>query len=137
MTPTLNLNNLNIGRNAVALNEVIVNRDKLLETVKANAEQHDVIYAEAMEAWREKSITFHRKQAAFIKKHGRENELLQRPTHPQSNAAEYKRAIRMIEMSTMDELQLTAQQFNQLVMDEWNWSHAFRSMATDLTGKLY
>lgn len=123
----------------MALTNVLVNKQELLVTVQKNAQEHDEIYKEAVEAWRVQIVKYHNKQIRHIKKHGEEdaNAAMAIPRQPISNATEYKRAIKMIEMSTMDELELTAQQFNQLVMDEWSWSGNFRTMASNLTGKLY
>jgi hypothetical protein len=44
---------------------------------------------------------------------------------PQDHTKVYDVAIRMLEMSTQDEVKLSADEFNQLILDEWDWSDTF------------
>lgn len=44
---------------------------------------------------------------------------------PESHMREYDRAIRMVEMSTENEITLDQREFDQYVMDEWSWKQEF------------
>lgn len=47
------------------------------------------------------------------------------PQRPTSYEDSYNRAIRMMELSVEDVIELEEQIFNQLVLDEWSWKNAF------------
>ena len=47
------------------------------------------------------------------------------PSKPVSYADSYTRAIRMLELSVDDVIELEQDVFNQLVLDEWNWKRNF------------
>ena len=44
---------------------------------------------------------------------------------PHDHTAEYDRAIKMVEMSVDENLELTEQEFAMLVMDDWGWKQQF------------
>ena len=44
---------------------------------------------------------------------------------PHDHSAEYDRAIKMVEMSVDENLELTEPEFAQLVMDDWGWKQQF------------
>lgn len=47
------------------------------------------------------------------------------PAAPNSYEDSYKRAIRMLELSVEDVIEVEEDVFNQLVLDEWGWKHNF------------
>lgn len=46
-------------------------------------------------------------------------------TVPVEHTKDYERVIRMLTMSTADEITISESQFTQYVMDEWNWKAGF------------
>jgi len=56
-----------------------------------------------------------------------------------SHEASYKRAIRMLELSVEDIIEVEEDIFNQLVLDEWSWKNQFVNLTllykTGLTGR--
>jgi len=50
------------------------------------------------------------------------------PHAPVSYEDNYNRAIRMLELSVEEQIELEEQIFNQLVLDEWHWKQMFTSM---------
>ena len=54
------------------------------------------------------------------------------PGRPISYEDSYTRAIRMLELSIEEVIEVEEDIFNQLVLDEWQWKHAFTA-----TGALY
>ncbi len=44
---------------------------------------------------------------------------------PRTFEKEYNKFIRMFELQVGDEVELTTEEFNQFVMDEWGWSQQF------------
>ena len=49
---------------------------------------------------------------------------------PQSYEAEYTRAMRMLELSVDDTIEVEQDVFNQLVLDEWHWKMSFTASNT-------
>ena len=47
------------------------------------------------------------------------------PSAPVSYENEYVRAIRMLELSVEDVIEVSEDVFNQLVLDEWSWKRGF------------
>ena len=47
------------------------------------------------------------------------------PEKPHSYEDSYKKAIRMLELSVEDIIEVQEDTFNQLVLDEWHWKHVF------------
>jgi len=61
---------------------------------------------------------------------------------PMNQTPEYDQAIRMLEMSVEDEVELTAGEFSQFVMDRWHWKQQFSAtnsayIAAASSGKSY
>jgi CRISPR/Cas system CMR subunit Cmr6 (Cas7 group RAMP superfamily) len=49
---------------------------------------------------------------------------------PKNYAKEYKKVISMLEVTTQDELELTVDEFNCYMNDDWNWKDSFISNKT-------
>lgn len=47
------------------------------------------------------------------------------PTPPHSYETSYTKAIRMLELSVEETIDVEENIFNQLVLDEWAWKHSF------------
>jgi hypothetical protein len=54
----------------------------------------------------------------------------QMPPVPVSYEDSYKRAIRMLELSVDDIIEVEEDVFNQLVLDEWSWKRSFTANST-------
>lgn len=52
------------------------------------------------------------------------------PDQPQTYENSYVRAIRMLELSAEDIIEVDELTFNQLVLDEWQWKHSFSASNT-------
>lgn len=109
---------------------VKINKDELLEIVRANKEKHITDFAEAVDDYKEvvlKICNANLKKAAtadldaFTK-------IKSMPHAPQSYDDEYTRAIRMLELSVDEIIEVEQDVFNQLVLDEWHWKSNFTMM---------
>ena len=47
---------------------------------------------------------------------------------PQSHETEYDRALSMLHDEVATEVELDAEAYRQLVLDEWDWTHRFKSI---------
>jgi hypothetical protein len=115
----------NPGRNV--MNAIKMNRLELLDIVRANRITHVQQYIESVEDY--KGLVL-RLAAANLKIAKTANldeftKLKAIPGAPTSYEDAYKRAIRMLELSVEDVIEVEEDVFNQLVLDEWSWKRSF------------
>jgi hypothetical protein len=120
----------NLGRNV--MKSVKLNKKELLSIVRENKAKHIAEYNEAVKDYIEAARTIVNYNVSQIN----EGTLVSIakckliPTAPTSYEDEYDRAIRMLELSIEKEIELEADVFNQLVLDEWQWKNNFAVMAS-------
>lgn len=116
------------------MEKVTVSKGILLSKVRQNREKHVTEFVETMEGYRQMVID--ELDGALSCAHEEEDvdfaDLFKLARKPESHEKDYDRAIAMLEMSTDGEITLTKREFDQLVMDEWDWKADF-----SLTGALY
>lgn len=113
------------------MNSVKMNRKELLTIVKDNCEKHIGEYNESVEDYKAAVLKLATANLKLAKTGNLEDiakikNLPQRPTSYEDN---YKRAIRMLELSVEDVIDVEEHIFNQLVLDEWGWKQAFTASA--------
>lgn len=114
------------------MNSVKMNRKELLKIVKDNQKKHVVEYNESVEDYKVGVI----KLAKANLKLANSGDLAEirkiknLPQAPVSYEDNYTRAIRMLELSVEDVIEVEEHIFNQLVLDEWVWKQAFTAMAS-------
>jgi hypothetical protein len=114
--------------------EVTVNKVELLETIKKNRQTHEAEFKEATQGYRSESVkvlTQMLKDAKAEKEFKSYTGLEQPPCHLQ----EYDRVIKMLEMSVYEIIKLSETQFNNFVMDNWNWSNQFKTVNASYLSK--
>lgn len=130
-------------RTALRSNRTItINRTKLLEKLKENRAQHEKIYLEALEGYREAAGDALRKIQAETSKEARD--LLARkvqdtkavdwsslldgvPTFPENALKAYDEAIQLFEWDEAEDVKLGVDEFRSFVLDEWDWTARFLS----------
>lgn len=107
---------------------VRLNREQLLEILRENQKKHLLDYEASVLDF--KSAVLKLAQANVkLAKTGALDEIAKMkrvPTAPVSYAESYSRAIRMLELSVDDIIELDDAKFAQLVQDEWQWKHEFQ-----------
>lgn len=104
--------------------KVTVKRVGLLEALVKNRETHTKDYAEAYEGFKVAFVQDAEKLLAQAKA-GDFTKAAVHCSPPQDHTKDYDRVIRMMEMSTADEIVVSEQQFSQYVLDEWSWQRDF------------
>lgn len=113
--------------------KVTIKRQELLEAIKTNRAQHKKDYEQAYIGFKiaaEEKMVEH---LNTIRTSG-EVKLSISLAVPQDHSKEYDVIIKMLEMSTADEISVSQSQFTQYVMDDWNWKAGFVG-TTALYGK--
>lgn len=109
------------------MNAIKMKRLELLDIVRANKDKHVADYLEAVNDY--KALTIKVAQANLKLSKTGDLEQFKRfkamPSAPNSYEDSYKRAIRMLELSVEDIIEVEEDVFNQLVLDEWQWKRGF------------
>lgn len=109
------------------MDSVKIDRQNLLGIVKENAIKHLKEYDEAVEDYKKAVL----KIATDNLKLAKSGDLVKftamkaQPQPPQNYATSYSRAIRMLELSVEEVIDIEQDTFNQLVLDEWHWKNSF------------
>jgi hypothetical protein len=112
------------------MNQIKVKRQELLTKVRANRDAHRSLFLKAQEGYRKLVIEELDKMLADAKA----NLPIQRSvslTEPSDHTKDYDRVVTMLEMSVEETIALEARDFDQYVMDSWDWSRFALSTNTD------
>lgn len=106
---------------------VKLNKTELLDIVRANKEKHIKEYLEAVADYKIAAVKLAKANLKLANTADLEkiSEMKAVPSAPISYEDSYSRAIRMLELSVEDVIELEETIFNQLVLDEWTWKRSF------------
>jgi len=105
------------------MKEVRLLKAKLLAILQTNRNEHRDIFLKAQKAYRQRAIEVLDRQlklacdgSPFMLA-----EIVQLAT-PEDHTADYDRALKMLELSVDETIVLSAEEFTNLVQDQWSWS---------------
>jgi hypothetical protein len=109
------------------MNAIKIKREELLAIVRENLQKHIKEFEESVVDYRALvlQIAAHNLKVAKTGDVSEFRKMKAHPSAPTSYEDSYKRAIRMLELSVDDIIEVEEDIFNQLVMDEWNWKRSF------------
>ena len=122
------------------MNSIKMKRLELLGIVSANLQTHIKEFNESVEDYKKLVLQIATANLKIAKSASLEEfkKIKSLPSLPVSYEDSYKRAIRMLELSVEDIIDIEEDVFNQLVLDEWQWKRAFTvSNATYKVGSSY
>lgn len=110
------------NRNGDLLDGVKIDRNELLKVLKENKEKHVIDVAEAMALRRDEIISYFTDSLERMNRDSTWNpkEKINFPM-PADHSADYEKAIRMVTMTQETIIELDENQFDKLVMDNWDW----------------
>ena len=115
------------------MDSTVVNKATLLIKIRDNQATHEAVYNKAMEVYRLKVIeSLTAKLAEAIE--GKDIDHYVSWVRPDSHLDEYNLAIKMLEWEICDEITLSRQQFQQFVLDDWNWKAGFTNVCSGTYG---
>ena len=114
------------------MNAVKINRLELLGIVRENKEKHVKEYNESVEDYKKAALKIAEANLAIVQTGDLDKiaKIHQQPQKPVSYETSYTRAIRMLELSVEDVIEVEEDVFNQLVLDEWSWKNMFTASAS-------
>lgn len=107
------------------MNAIKMKRLELLDIVRANKEKHVKEFVEAVEDYKKLVVKVAEQNLEISKTDATQKYFKSWPATPTSYEDSYKRAIRMLELSIEDVIEVEEDVFNQLVLDEWGWKNQF------------
>lgn len=109
------------------MRSVKMNKNELLEIVRANKQKHIEQYLESVEDYKAAAINIAKANLKLAKTGDLEKieKMQDMPSAPTSYESNYSKAIRMLELSVEETIDIEENIFNQLVLDEWSWKHSF------------
>ena len=106
------------------MENITIDRNKLLEIVRENRTKHRAVFEEALKNYTVQAVAWLEENAAMAragKRFGRSITLPQ----PIDQTPEYDRAIRMLELHQGATLSIDENTFANLVEDNWSWSRTW------------
>ncbi len=115
----------NLKRNV--MNAIKMERVALLAIVKDNMTKHIADFTESVEDYKKLVLQYSTLNLKLAKTAdlAEFKKIKSMPGAPVSYEDSYKRAIRMLELSIEDHIDVEEDVFNQLVLDEWTWKRGF------------
>ena len=101
-----------------------VRRDSLLAALELNAAKHSAIVEEARIGYLKRARKALEERLAELQS-GKIAALEFQLAPPQDYSEVYKSAIEMLKWTVHEVVELQADEFRQLVQDQWDWSNAF------------
>jgi hypothetical protein len=105
------------------MNEVIVEKARLLAVLKENRKNHADTLEKAISGYRKAWEDLLERTLQEVRNGGNIDHGLSLPL-PMDHRRDYDRAIKMLEMSTEDKIVISEKDFQRYVMDEWEWKFA-------------
>lgn len=101
-----------------------VQRSKLLQTVRENLARHEQIVAEAKVGYLARAKQALKEQLLRAEA-GNTPDLTFRLAAPQDHSEVYRTVVEMLAWTTDESVTLQADEFRQLVLDQWDWTDGF------------
>lgn len=111
------------------MDTIRVNKAEVIERLRANRNQHENTYAEAMAGWRSQSSAKLRELAAELDAGGSPS-LYIKLERPEDHTEEYDIVLGMLDLSVEDEIEMTLANYRNYILDMWHWSEKFRTTAS-------
>jgi len=99
-------------------------KDRLLERIRKNRDDHRAIFEEALDGWKSQ-VAKDLEEAAEAAKVGKAFKVHFGLVKPEDHTDDYDSVIALLEMSEDDEFELTWHEFQNYVMDKWDWQATF------------
>lgn len=108
------------------MQKVRIAKAQLVELIKKNRDEHREVFLKAQEGYREKAIAVLDEQLARARKaQGIDMAVIVGIVQPQDHTEDYDRVLEMLSLSVDDTIELTSEEFQNFVQDNWHWSRSW------------
>lgn len=116
-----------------SMDEVVMDKARLVETLQANREAHRSLFEEALVGYRARAVELLNDHIDRIKKGKIEKVQVFLPI-PEDHTDDYDRALTSLEWSIYDTVELSMREFDAYVRDNWAWKQEFVGTTSLYTG---
>jgi hypothetical protein len=106
------------------MNTITVSKNRLIETLRLNRDEHKAIFDKAQAIYREKMIEELDRMLAEAKAGQPIRRGFTLPV-PEDHTEEFDTAIQMLEWETGEEVELVQNEFMNYVENNWGWARSF------------
>ena len=106
------------------MDKITVNKQELILVLKENKETHRKTFLEAQEGYREEVIKVLDKTLKDARDGKNVNTYISLPK-PEDHTEDYTTSIEMLKWCVEEEIAITRQNYENFVMDKWNWTTTF------------
>lgn len=115
------------------MQNITVSKDKLLETLRTNRDDHRELFLKAQKAYRDRAIEVLDERLASARA-GRPIDLYIHLPEPEDHTTSFDTAISMIEWEEGDTITLSEKDFTRYVLNRWEWEHSFAANTRSYVG---
>jgi hypothetical protein len=108
------------------MNNVTIKKSVLLEKLKSNRAAHIEKYDKAMVGYKIAAHTAYVNALKNLKENGKVTSTFMELQEPEQHIKEYDTVLLMLEFSTDGSFELTRQQFQSYIQDDWSWTSSFK-----------
>ena len=113
---------------------VRINKGELIEALTANRKTHKLEYEVSIRGWKEECIGKLEQLLQHIKDGALPDASIHIP-QPDDHTKDYDLALKMLNMSVDNVVELTSEQFNQFINDDWEWKARWSASNMKYLGK--
>lgn len=106
------------------MENITVIKDDLVETLRANRDEHRSMFLKAQERYREKWIELLDQRLDEVRRGEKINRFFSLP-EPEDHTKDFDTAIEMLQWETGDEVEISLRDFQQFVQNNWVWNQSF------------
>lgn len=106
------------------MQKVMVKKPELVAAVEKNRAGHRKIFEEALDGYKAKQVELLEAQLKRLRAGKRLTMSYYLPV-PEDHTKDYDRVLRMLEMSLLDVVEISQEDFAKYVMDDWEWRRQF------------
>jgi hypothetical protein len=106
------------------MDEIKVDKDQLIETLRRNRDEHQEIFDKAQIAYRDAMVAELDRALEEARTGGKIQRAFNLPI-PENHVADFDTAIEMLQWDKGKTVKLSMREFKQYVENEWGWQQAF------------
>lgn len=104
-----------------------VHKDQLKTKLEQNRAEHQKIFLEAVDGYRDEAIRQLESHVARIKANNKVVRISVYVTPPEDHTSDYDAAIEMLKWATGSDIELDEASFRHFVLNDWEWTRSFLS----------
>lgn len=106
------------------MDTITVKKDRLIETLKRNRDEHVSIFERAQIVYRDKVIAAFEERLAAARRGDKVITYINLP-EPENHLSDFETAIEMLEWDTAETVDLDRRDFKRFVQNKWEWESTY------------